>query len=155
MSHSRLRCIPSVFDQQCKEHSRFAPVLHWITFGRGRLIYGESKYKRELSKLPKYIPRIVELNRQGRLIELQGEAVDAAAMDAKAKVKSKKFNDEHIVGMVVVSGCRIVCTDDKESYPFLKRRDLYPKGVKLPKIYNGRRHATLCCNQYLVSICRS
>ena len=41
-------CLASVFERKSEKHPQFAPVLEWIIFGKGKLIYGGSKYIGEL-----------------------------------------------------------------------------------------------------------
>jgi len=146
--------IPKVFDQSNKEHERFAPVLKWVTQGDGRLIYGGQKYNAELRRLPRYIKIIVQLARGGRVVELPNTRVDQFAAKAKAKVADRAFNDEHLVALVAISKCHVICTDDEAAHPYLKRPDLYPSKVKPPKIYRHASHRTLCCGHHIVEICR-
>jgi len=146
--------IPSVFDSKSKEHASFVPVLTWITTGKGRIIYGGSKYRSELGRLPVYLRLIANLERQGRVIILPNSPVDRYAAKLKIKVPAKKFDDEHIVAIVAVSGCRVVCTSDKTAHIYLRRRDLYPSGVKRPKIYSAARHVNLCRDQNIAEICQ-
>ena len=58
-------CIPKVFDPMNREHTRFIPVWKWINNGKGRMIYGGTKYLKELSHLSKYLPLIVESAGEG------------------------------------------------------------------------------------------
>ena len=69
----------------------------------------------------------------GRLVRIPDDAVDALAAELKKRVPQKEFNDEHIVALVALSKCCVVCTDDKRAIQFLKRKD--PKGVP-PSKYN-------------------
>jgi len=101
-----------------------------------------------------YVRLFANLNRQGRLIEVDDKAVDLFAAKLKIKVKNRGFNDEHLVALVVVSRCRVICSDDKKAYPFLKRKSLYPSGVRPPKIFCHAKHKTLCCTDNIVAICR-
>jgi hypothetical protein len=97
--------IPSVFGAESQDHSDFIPVLIWITspYRRGCIIYGGTKYKRELGKLHKYLPVIGELAKQRRAIELPGAPVDAYAAELKIRVPNRNFDDEHLVALVATS----------------------------------------------------
>lgn len=44
-----INCLGSVFDSRSKKHGDFKPVFDWITNGKGKLVYGGSTFKRELS----------------------------------------------------------------------------------------------------------
>ena len=149
-------CIHKVFNTKAQDHFRFAPLFAWIESKHGRLIYGGTKYTKELRCMSQFLRIFQDYERQGKLIRLNDAAVDAFALKAKAKVKSKVFNDEHLVGIVSVSRCRVICTDDKAAIPFLTRRDLYEiVPMKPPKIYSKNSHAHLCSGKSIVSVCRS
>ena len=145
----------SIFDPKSQEHSRFVPVLNWVTVGKGRIVYGGTKYKRELKKLGRYLHIISQLSIQGRVIVLPSLPIDRYAAKLKARIPSPKFDDEHLVAIVAQSNCRVVCSDDKRAYPYLRRQTLYPKNVKRPKIYSSASHVKLCCDEHLTKICRA
>jgi len=149
-------CFGSVFNINATQHDRFVPVYNWLLYGHGgRLIYGGEKYKREVDfKTSQYRGILGEIERKGRLRPLPDKDVDERAAVIRAKVNDPDFDDEHIVALVAISKCCVVCTDDKRSFPFLKRRDLYPRGVSPPKIYQTRRNADLCCADHVVAVCR-
>ena len=65
--------------------------------------------------------------------------------------KEKSFNDKHIVAIINISGCRLVCTKDAASMPYLKNRDFYSKS-KVPKIYSGLRNKDLLDKTNIVSL---
>lgn len=136
-------CLSPVFDQSNDRHREFAPVLKWITVGSGRLVYGGKKYKAELSRAAKFVPVLAELSRQGRVLALPDAQVDRTASSVKRKAPDPSFNDEHLVAIVIVSQCRVVCSDDKVADRFLKLKDLYPGHVRPPKIYRSSRHVKL------------
>jgi predicted nucleic acid-binding protein len=143
----------SVFNEAAKEHKRFAPVINWLTNGKGRLIYGGDKYNSEL-KGSSYTRIFAELSRGGKLIRMPTGQVNTYAAQLKVMVRDRDFDDEHIVALVAISRCCVVCTDDKRSFSYLKRRDLYPAGMKPPKIYGSARNADLCCDKHIVDVCR-
>ena len=147
-------CLATVFDRNNNDHHRFKPVLNWITKGQGSLIYGGRKYKKELKSAPRYISIIAELNKQGRVIELPDRQVDDIAKEVSEFVNRNDFNDEHLIAIVRVARCLVVCTDDIAAQSYLKQRDLYPRGVKRPKIYKNARHITLCCRENVVGKCK-
>jgi hypothetical protein len=150
-------CLSAVFDAGNKRHTRFAPVLDWITNRRGRMIYGGTKYNAELSKAGKFLALVTELSRQRRTIRIPDTTVDPIAATLKAKVGDPEFDDEHLAALVVASRCRVVCTDDNVAISYLKRADLFSDyaGLGRPSIYRGhRKHTKLCCDSNVVQICR-
>ncbi len=114
-------CLISVFDSKDKSHSDFVPVLNWIyPPGKGRVIYGGSKYKTELSRIKSLLPLFAELNRMGRTVLCEDAEVDEVADALTAKVADSNFNDEHLTAIVIISLCYIFCTHDRTSLQFLK-----------------------------------
>jgi hypothetical protein len=144
--------IGKVFDRRNADHERFKPVAIWVTSGDGSVIYGGTKYLKELGR-GKYLGLYTELFNARRAVRIDTKAVDTRAATVKSKVKDKAFNDAHIVALVGLSRCCLVCTDDIESLPYLKRKDLYPDGVKVPHIYRHPNDSKHCCAQMVVEIC--
>jgi hypothetical protein len=146
-------CLVKVFDPENREHGQFAPIWEWISRGRGRMIYGGTKYLAELSRVRKVLPIVNELQRKGRVKVMSGAGVDTVAAKIKQKVGDGTFDDEHLVAIVIVSRCRVVCTDDESAMPYLKRPKLFADyGMKRPKIYNRSTHEHLCCDENLIHI---
>lgn len=148
-------CLANVLNPADQRHIHFAPVFEWVFNGKGRVIYGGTKYKHELSKLPRYLGLLAELERKGRVIQLSDAEVDAIANVLKAEVGDAQFNDEHLVAIVIVSRCLIVCTNDTVAKSYLKRRAFYScRGVSRPKIYSSERNKNLCCDKHISPVCR-
>jgi hypothetical protein len=150
-------CFALVFGGTIKEHDRFIPVLHWITEGKGRMIYGGTKYNTELRKARWMLGIVAELSRKRRTIQIPNAIVDPIATALKVQFPEAAFDDEHIVALVIASQCCVVCTDDNKAIAYLKRRDVFSAyaGVERPKIYRGHKsHKKLCCDQHIVKICR-
>lgn len=147
-------CIYSVLDPTNEAHRDFAPVLKWITQGAGRFIYGGSSYKAELRRSVRILGLLKELERAGRIVHLCDKDVDDREDAVRALPCPSGFNDHHLVAMVIVSRCRIVCTVDEQAKEQLKTRELYPSGCKKPKIYCRESHKTLLREQYVVAACR-
>jgi len=144
-----------VFNQKDVKHARFRSVLQWIVQGRGKLVYGGSRYRNELRQAGRYFRLFAELKRNRKVIEVKDVDVDKAEQRAIDSVNDTKFDDPHLVGIVVVSGCKLVCTDDRRSIPFLKRRELFPNGISRPKIYTGARtNELLLCDENIAEICK-
>jgi hypothetical protein len=144
-------CLAKVFDGNNHEHSDFVPVLNWITIGKGRMIYGGTKYKTELAQASRFLRMVVNLERAGKTIRVPDDAVDEIASALKAKVTDPEFDDEHLVALVIVSRCLVVCTIDHIAMRYLKRKDMYSGySVKKPRIYSSQRNANLCCEKHLI-----
>ena len=117
----------SVFNEQCREHKKFVPVYKWIRFGKGRVVYGGTTYKNELRQAPRYWGVFIELRKQGKAQPVDDDKVDQRQAELEAMVHRKDFDDAHIIAIVTVSGCRLVCSDDMRAYPFIQDKSLYPK----------------------------
>jgi hypothetical protein len=114
------------------------------------MIYGGTKYLTELSQVRKILPIVNELNRKGRVKVVATAEVDTLAEKIRQKVNESAFNDDHLVAIVIVSRCRVVCTEDEEAMPYLKRPDLYSDhDMHHPSIYNRSTHKHLCCDENL------
>ena len=130
----------------------FSPVRRWVASGKGKIVMGGTKYACELSKLRKYIPVIAELSRQGRVITLENSDVDAAEKEVKKIEPSAEFDDPHIVAIIKVSGCKLVCTLDARSDKYLTDRRFY-EAAKRPSIYRSVTHGHLLRNSNIVGVC--
>jgi hypothetical protein len=149
-------CIAAVFDGTNAEHHKFEPIVKWIE-GRGRMICGGSKYDRELAKMKKYLPIILELSKARKLIRVPSAKVDKIARELKTKCPAAEFNDEHIAAIVIASGCGVVCTDDEKAIKYLKMNSLFRNYKRpAPNIYRGDpRHRSLCCDRKVIGICKN
>ncbi len=143
----------SVFSLDPTRSARFKPIVRWLEFGKGKLIYGGTKYAKEICG-SNALKILAELDRRGRLVRFENSRVDKLATKMKAQEPSKKFNDEHLVALVALSKCCVVCTDEEEAIPFLKRADFYPKKVSPPSIYRNENHAHMCCNANVIGACK-
>ena len=146
--------ISKVINRKAQDHSRFKPLLAWLEGKHGRIIIGGTKYLKEMKGMSGALRFLEDYKRQGKLIRLNDADVDSYALKAKARVSSSHFNDEHLVGIVTVSRCRVICTDDKEAVPFLTRKELYDKPVRPPKIYSAKSHSHLCGAKNVAPICQ-
>lgn len=147
-------CLGMVFDKHNKNHLHFAAVLDWVVFGKGRMIYGGTKYNRELRQAYRFLGIVSELKRSQKAIEMPTTEVDIIAEEVKVQAADPRFDDEHIAALVILSRCCVVCTNDGVAISNLKRPELFSDyGMKHPKIYSSKRNQDLCCNQHLVAIC--
>jgi hypothetical protein len=141
-------CLASVFDKSSAKHSDFEPVLNWILSGKGKLIYGGTKYLTELGKSRKYLKIIGLLNsRAKRVIIVDKEKVDQEQVRIESLITDNDFDDPHLPAIVIISKCMLICSEDSRSTKFVTRGELYPKGIIVPKYYMGFRNKDLLCNE--------
>jgi len=111
-----------------------------------------TKYKKELGG-GRYLALFKELGTARRAVLVGAKDVDDRARLLKKLVPEKDFDDEHLVALVGISRCCLVCTDDLKFLPYLKRKDLYPEGVMVPHVYRSIADRKHCCDRLIVGMC--
>ena len=142
------------FDPKNQDHNEFKPAMEWVYYGKGKLVYGGSKYKEELKKAAKYIKHFASLKRAGKIVLLSDKLVDEAEKKIKELEQSKDFDDPHLLAIVSTSNCKIVCTSEKRAIPFIKNAKLYVNGAKKAKIYGSSKNKSLLTDSNIANICK-
>lgn len=146
--------LSKVFKDSDAQHSEFRPVLEWIRDGKGKLVVGGTTFYRELFEDVQWFTKVFRILRQvGKIVEVDSDRVDSQEKWVKTKVKDDDFDDAHIVALIGSSGCRLVCTGDKRSFPFLTNKALYPKRKSPPAIYQKARNRDLLNDGYIADCC--
>lgn len=140
-----------VFNEKCRRHSEFKPVHDWIIHGRGRVVYGGSKYKKELQNAG-LVPLFLQLKNSRRAVEIKEGLVDGREAELIDLTQDTDCDDQHVIAILCVSRCLLVCSEDSRSYKFLKLRKFYPKGYKGPKIYRSLNNIGLLCLKNCVKL---
>ena len=140
------------FDRFFSEND-FEVARRWIHEGPGRLVIGGTKYHAELAARPPILNLVLQLDKARRVTKANDEAVDRKTNEliGAGKIKS---NDQHIVALVIVSGCQIVCTDDKKLRGDIRSGFRKKFGLRRPRLYDGSRHNNLICDANIVAACR-
>ncbi|MGY2201060.1 hypothetical protein [Pseudomonas gingeri] len=125
----------SVFDENSERHLHFRSVLNWIINGKGKIVCGGTKYFQELEKLKRYIKLFNQLKKSGKVVFVDDHSVDSKEKELKELCKDSDFDDPHIVALLIESGCKLICSEDVRSYPYIKRKEWFPKGSTPPKIF--------------------
>jgi len=144
--------LPSVFSPETKNHSEFKPVYDWFLGPNGKIVFGGTKYLMELSAMRRYQSLFVRFGKQNKVAYLDDEVVDKIQENVESKIDDSDFDDPHIIAIVIVSKCGIVCSDDKKSYRFIKNTIFYPNGVQVPRIYSNASNKDLLNNKELTKI---
>jgi hypothetical protein len=144
-------CIANVFSKKSAKHADFKPVLNWILLGKGLMIFGGSQYKRELAKTSKYLPIVRLLKEVGKAIEGSTIDIDKYQTIVENIRDDMDFDDPHLAAIVVVTKCRIICTEDCRSIPFVQDGKYYPKGFKTPVYYTSIKNKDLLTDKYVDS----
>lgn len=142
-----------MFKSNSSGHADFKPLLDWLyDHPRTCLVIGGTRYRQELDAVQKYIGYLVELKRARKLREIIDDIVDAEEERLKKVFRHRDFDDQHIVALFCVSGCMIFASHDKRADPFIKMKELYPKGQKRPHIYRNSKHSSLLSDRNIVKL---
>jgi len=148
--------LSAVLDKENEQHQEFLPVLKWVLEGKGKIVYGGSTYRREVfEKMPRFNRFVQELVRLRKTIMLPAEDVDREEQRIRAIESSTDFDDPHIVAILDVSGCFLLCSGDKRSDRFVKNKKFYKNRSAPPKIYRcSRYHRKLLNDGNIAECCR-
>ena len=144
--------LANVFDKKSANHKEFKPVLDWVVDGKGVFVYGGSKYIREIGR--KYLNFIGELRKVRKALKIDQSAVDAKEIWAAQQVQHPDFDDQHLVGLLLVSGCKLICSLDSRAYAYFTHNSFFPRASKKPKIYSRKNNSVLLINANMADICR-
>jgi hypothetical protein len=146
-------CVLSkVFNKDDAEHKPFKDISRWISEGSGAIVYGGSTYAKQLGT-GRYLELFSKLRVAGRAFPVDGNAVDKREKLLKKLIPDKDFDDPHLIAIIGLSKCCILCTTDVRFRPYFKRKDLYPQGVIIPKIYTEKQGKKHCSNSAVVGSC--
>jgi hypothetical protein len=146
---------PCVFNIESENHAEFAPIKLWIERGDGFLVYGGTTFKDELLQSYRRARFVRTLRDGGRAVEISSTAVDAIEAEVRVKVADTKCNDPHIIALLAAAKCALLCSHDKESFPFIKNRSLYPNGAPKVRIYTSLRNTRLlvkCARESITNV---
>jgi predicted nucleic acid-binding protein len=148
-----INCFHSVFDSKSSDNADFCHILDWIKKQRyACFVYGGTKYKFELKKIiKKYMNLVNEFKRAGKFVEIDEQKIDNNAVQLKRICPNADFNDEHIVAILNVSGCKLICTKDIRAQEYIKRKDFY-SDKKTPRIYSSAKNKKLLSPKYIVEL---
>lgn len=134
-----------------QKDKEFKPVFDWIYDGKGKVVYGGSKY---LDELPyKYRSIFKSLKDINKAHYIDDNEVDKKMAVVTKTIVNKQFNDQHIVALLIVSQCKLICSNDEESYPFLQHSSFFTKKTK-PKIYKGLRSKKILSDINIANCCK-
>lgn len=145
----------ATFNPSDDKYHLFRPVGDWVINGKGKVVYGGSKYKAELAKLNRILLLFKELKKVNRVVLLDDEKVDKEQVRCESLCNHPDFDDPHLVAIICVARLRLVATQEKRAIPFLKDKDgiFYPKGMPTPKIYSRASNADLLTDQHIAKVC--
>ncbi|MBF0583226.1 MAG: hypothetical protein HQL80_03205 [Magnetococcales bacterium] len=132
-----------VFDTNNNRHCDFAPVKKWLDERKGFLVFGGTKYKKELKETYRYL-RLIRLMSDGGMAKaIKDEIVDEFERNIVKQTIGTDCDDQHIIAMICASRCTLLCSLDKRSFQFIKDKTLYPPNFPTVKIYSSTRNRNL------------
>ncbi len=149
-----INCLSPVFNKEDEYHDDFKPVLNWIIKGKGKLVYGGKKYKEELRKAKKYLKILILLKKRNKIVEIDDKKADKEHKKLLEKIEEPDFDDPHLIAIIIVSGCKLICSVDKRAYKFIKEKSLYPAHFETPRIYRGKSNKNLLSDKNIADICK-
>src|ERR1700733_741215 len=103
-----INTLAGVFDKKSVNHAEFKDVFEWIFNGKGKIVYGGTKYISELSHT-KYLPLFTEYNRMNKAVLVKAN-IDAETVVVSKMIQHPDFDDQHLVALLRVSKCKLVCS---------------------------------------------
>jgi len=144
--------LANVFKTSSQNHEEFEPVLKWIIEGKGKVVFGGSKYISEIGL--GYAKLFNELRNTKKAVKIDNEKVDQLEVKLKSLIKHADFDDQHIVALLVVSGCKLICSEDRRAYPYFRNSLFFKYAKNRPKIYRGRTNYSLLTDNNISKICK-
>lgn len=143
-------CIVNVFDKHSSKHEEFKPVLEWIISGKGKMVYGGTKYHEELKSLSRYIRLIRRLKESNKAVEGDRTQIDEYQKIVESRNNDKDFDDPHLIAISVITKCLLICSEDKRSIKHIKDKKYYPDSFKnTHSYYTSSRNKNLLRDNYV------
>ena len=137
------------------EHQKFKPVLDWVMAGSGKFVMGGSRYTEELRAMKSILSHLSQLEKKGKVIRKREAEVDVEESLVKGIEPAKDFDDPHLVALIRLTGCRLICVRDPRSHKFLLAKYLYHSIGDRPKLYTGaKKNSKLLSARNIASCCR-
>lgn len=131
-----------VFNSRDVMHADFLPIKRWIENGHGFLVFGGTRYKRELSEAYRYLKLIRQMKDAGQAIPICDRAVDTEERRIEQLTAGTDCDDQHLIALLAVSWCTLFCSTDRRADHHIKSRRLYPTGMKRVRVYHSARNAS-------------
>jgi predicted nucleic acid-binding protein len=146
--------LPKVFKKSDTQHEKYREVCEWIISGEGTLVFGGTKFTNEIYNDHKWFIKALGLllsHKKAKRIE--NKKVDDRQEIVERLETNPDFDDPHLVALIGVTGCRLICTGDDRAGKFLRKKALYPKGAKVPSIYKNSTNADLLVKANIGKCC--
>lgn len=141
-----------VFKRDSAKHKEFKPVLEWIENGKGKIVFGGTRYLGELKE--NYITLFLQLQKAGKAVLIPSHSVDADEILVTRQLKEEDFDDQHLVSLLRVSGCKLICSLDSRAYQYFRHKTFFSSSANRPKIYSSSTNVNLLCDKHIAEICK-
>ncbi len=142
-----------VFNKNDKKHFKFEPISEWILKGNGSVIYGGTKFANELGL--KKLQLLKLLKDAGKAVSIENGVIDTEERVVSNLIPdTEDFDDPHIIALLRISKSRIICSDDKRMFPYIKDERLFKSRSSQPRIYQNTRNRRLISDQNIVNCCQ-
>lgn len=135
-------------------HPKYRPVLEWIESGPGKLVLGGSQYQQELMKVGSVLRMLSEIEKKGKVKRADKTCVDKDVLDVKKMEPAADFDDPHLVTLIRLTGCKLICVNDPRSHKYLLADSFYGSPKLRPKLYTNHTHKHLLCASNIASCCK-
>lgn len=144
-----------VFDKGNTEHAEYKAVRDWIYEGKGKMVYGGSTYEKENIQNSKRNRALINsLDLAKKVYRANKAEVDIHEKRAKGIFNKKEFDDPHLAAIVCTSGCKLICTYDKNSLEYLKSPKIYKSYSAIPKFYLSKKNTDLLADRNIADCCK-
>lgn len=143
-----------MFKSTDPEHGVFSPVREWVINGPGKFVMGGSTYQRELLAVKSIIPLLGELEKKRKVIRWSEVAVDGDEKTVKEIEPAKNFDDPHLVSLVRLTGCRLICIRDPRAHRYLRSAKFYRALKGRPRLYTRVKNSALLCTKHIAPCCK-
>lgn len=144
--------LASVFKKNSANHEEFKPVLDWIIDGKGIVIFGGTKYLEEIKK--NYLNIFIELKKAKKAILIDNSIVDDETLKASNKIVHNDFDDQHLVGLLISSKCKLICSLDARAFPYFRHSTFFSPAKNKPRIYSSSTNSNLLCDRHIAELCK-
>jgi hypothetical protein len=141
-----------VLKKDSADHHDFKPVREWIFEGKGRIVFGGTKYLEEIKD--NYLKLFLELKKAGKAVMVDKTLVDNEEKVVEKMIINNDFDDPHLVSLLRISKCKLICSRDKRAFPYFRHTTFFSPAANRPRIYSSKSNENLLCDRHIADICK-
>jgi predicted nucleic acid-binding protein len=144
-----------VFNPSNSDHLEFSPVLDWILNKEGKLVAGGKKYHNEIfGKFSKYTKLLSQMKKARKIYFHNSDIVDAKEKEFKGLFTAEDYDDEHILALLSITKCRILCTKDEGLIKYAGMKLFYQSKQKPPLVYKDSSNKNILNKRNIAKVCQ-